>query len=151
MLSMSCGSSRREPAPFPLVDPRVQQAAAGQRGWEYERSVSADLDGDGDRERVVVIANVTLRSGQPLWDDGNLWHVYVEEPDGRRTYLFSRLVQLGRLEVRLAEPRGTEPPAILLLELSPHTIALYEIRYRGPGDVRIVESLQRSLHTLQPM
>ena len=118
------------------VDAAIPEAVAGQEGWNYQRAASADFDGDGREERLVVTARVAMRDGEPLWEDGQTWQAYVEEPDGQRTYLFARFVQLGTVEglvTRPSEADGT--PLILLTEQTPHFLRIYEIRYLGPANV----------------
>ena len=86
-----------------LINPNYPPAVGGEPGWEYHQTLTADLDGDGVDERVSVTTNAFWMPDEKEfgWDDGHPWHVYVEEPDGTRTYLFSNWVQLGRLDVIL--------------------------------------------------
>ena len=126
----------------PLVDSAIPFAAVGQAGWEYHQEASVDLNRDQVPERLVVIANATMHNGEPQWDDAHIWQVYVEEPGGERTYLFSRWVQLGPLDVSLTRADGTRPPALLIMERGPHLLGLYKFRYGGPADVQLVERTQ---------
>lgn len=126
-----------------LIDPAIKQAVAGQRGWGYVKQASADLDGDGVQERVFLIANAENRRGKPVWDDAQIWQVYIEEPDGKRTYVFSRWVQLGRVEAIMTDAERNERPSVVLVERTPHTFTVYEVRYRRPSDVEVVELVKR--------
>jgi hypothetical protein len=134
-----------EPSSSGLVDPTHPKAVAGQRGWGYHRSASVDLDGDGTREKIYLVANVSLKKGRPLWDDGQIWQVYVEGPSGVRTYLYSRFVQLGRLEVMVTPAEQGSGRNLLIIERTPYSMGLYEIRYLGRGEVRSVELVRRTV------
>jgi hypothetical protein len=119
-------------APTDLVDTTLGKAVAGQGGWNYQQTASADLDGDGQIEKVVLTARVELLHGRPAWDDGQPWQAYIEEPDGTRTYVFARFVQLGTLALRLSAPESNEHPHVVLLEQLPDRLSVYEVEYLGP-------------------
>lgn len=72
------------------------------------------------------------------FDDGQPWQVYVEEADGKRTYLYSRWVQIGTLEVGISEDKGK--PSVVILERQGFSFSLYRIHYGGPG-VQRAESI----------
>lgn len=129
-----------------LIQSRVPQAAAGDTGWAYQQQAVADIDGDGDSEMVVLISDVTLgRSGQPLWEDGHRWQVYVREPDGRITRLYARFLPNGQLTADLVVPPSGSILGIVLLEHTPHHLGVYEYRYRGPDDVDVYRRLDRDI------
>lgn len=129
---------------MPPVDTLASLPPRNGDGWGYVRSAAADLDGDGEQERVVVAARVEVRRGEPLWDDGQDWAVFVEEVDGQRTPILLRFVQLGHVEALLTEA-GEAPPAVLAVERTPHSLSVYEAVYRGPGDVSTRPLLRRAL------
>ena len=129
-----------------LIDARVPRAAAGQAGWMYQQRVSADLDMDGTRESAVLISDVTLDvRGRPLWEHGHRWQVYVEEPEGARTYLYARFLPNGKLTAELTQPESTAGPTLTLVEQTPASIAVYEIAYNGAGKAELVTRFERSL------
>lgn len=130
-----------------LLNPRIPRALAGQPGWAYQRVATADLDGDGVMERVVLIADAIVEQGRPLWDDGQRWQVYIEEPDGTRTYVYAQLLQLGTLTVRLARATTSQALTLLLMEQLPQQLGVYEVSYRGPGQARVVELVKREFDT----
>ena len=77
------------------------------------------------------------KTGEVGWDDGHPWHVYVDEPDGTRTVIFARWVQLGQLRVMLADDRRT----LILLDEQGAGTAIYQVKYQGPNQFEAVELL----------
>lgn len=131
-------------SPVHLVDSAIAPAVAGADGWFYHKHAEADLDGDGSTERVVLTARVDLYRGRPAWDDGQPWQVYIEAPDGQRTYVYAQRLQLGTLEMRVTSPDdGT--PAIVLLEHLPDRVSVYEASYQAPGRATVVTGFQRTV------
>ena len=129
-----------------LVQARVPQAAAGDSGWAYSKRASVDLDGDGKPESVVLIADVTLdKRGQPLFEDGHRWQVYVEDAQQRRTRVYARFIPNGSLTVSVAQPVGGVRPTIILLEQQPDHVGVYEFRYVSPGKFDVWRRLERQL------
>jgi hypothetical protein len=133
------------PPSRPLVDAQHPPAVAGQDGYDYQQVAMADFDGDGVQERAFLIANTVVENGQPLWDDGHVWQLYIEEPSGERTYLFVRFVQLGIVEAKLTQSEAGEVPQILLIERWPRSFNVYELRYRGPDAVEARVLVEREL------
>jgi hypothetical protein len=131
--------------PILLIDSAIPPAIAGESGWNYQQSAEADLDGDGQLERVVLTARVELYRGRPAWDDGQPWQVYIEAQDGRRTYVFAQRLQLGTLTMRLGSGDSSQAPSVLLLVHLPDKLSLYEVSYNGPGRVSIASRFQREL------
>lgn len=128
-----------------LVDSAIPPAVAGAEGWNYQQSARADLDGDGQAERVVLTAKVELYRGRPAWDDGQPWQVYIEAPDGGRTYVYAQRLQLGTLTMRVGSTEAGQRPTLVLLEQLPDRISLYEVSYGGPGRVTGAVRYQRLL------
>jgi hypothetical protein len=137
------------PAPVVLVDTTVPPAVAGVEGWDYHLRASVDLDGDGQTERASLIALVG-RGPDPddgfLWDDGQPWQLYIEEPDGTRTYAYRRFVQLGSVEAHVSTAQSGGGRVLLVVEQLPQAMRIYEVTYAGPGRVTAVERLTRELH-----
>lgn len=131
------------PASVSLVDPDRPASTVGEPDrWEYRRTLSADLDGDGVAEQIVVLADVGLDgAGEPMWDDGQDWEVTVVAADGTRTRLYARYLQFGLLSAEATE----EGTVLRLVEESPMATAVYEVRYQGPGAVHAVE-VSRHVH-----
>lgn len=131
--------------PILLVDSAIPPAVAGEAGWNYQQSAEADLDGDGQLERVVLTAQVELYRGRPAWDDGQPWQVYIETQDGRRTYVFAQRLQLGTLTMRLGSDEGGQTPTVVLLVHLPDKLSVYEVSYSGPGHASVTARFQRDL------
>jgi hypothetical protein len=129
----------------------VPRAIAGDEGWKYAQRATADLDGDGTKETAVLIADALLDAqGQPMWDHGHRWQVYVQAPDGQVTRVYARFLPNGKLTAELvAADSGTTPatPRIVLLEQTPHHIGVYEVSYRGPGQIDVRKHLDRAIDT----
>ena len=129
-----------------LVDSKVPRAVAGDAGWRYVQRATADFDGDGQDETAVVIADVELdRRGVPLWDDGHRWQLYFEEADSSRTYAYARFLPNGKLEASVTVPDEEKMPTVVLRELTPHLLGIYEVRYSGPQRSQSVRHLYREL------
>jgi hypothetical protein len=129
-----------------LVSPRLPLVAAGAPGWEYLRETRVDLDGAGIAERVVLIADVTLLDGQPLWEDSHAWQLYVECASGERTYVFARVVQHAELRVAISEPPAGMLPRLVLWEHTPHGISVYQVEYRA-GEAVLADAYRVDLST----
>ena len=140
-------AASRRPTALDLIDTTIPRAVAGDAGWNYVQTASSDLDLDGQNEKVILTARVEMIRGRPAWDDGQPWQAYVEEPDGTRTYVFARFVQLGTLSLRLSAKEGPDRPAIVLLEQLPDRLSVYEVEYSGPGRVRTTAPYERDLET----
>lgn len=136
-------------SPVSLIDPERTPAVAGDPDWGYQQEATADFDGDGTAERAVLLANAGVMDGRAVWDDGHTWQVYIEEPDGARTYVYIRLVQLGRVEARLTPATSAQPPTIVLFERAPSHLGIYEVQYQGVNQVTIVELLGLPLDSSQ--
>ncbi|HSA56773.1 MAG TPA: hypothetical protein VLE53_13770 [Gemmatimonadaceae bacterium] len=147
-LILAC-DARRVPAPdstaardtvaaVALIDSTIPPAVAGEGGWNYHESATADLTGDTLPERVVLTARVELYRGRPAWDDGQPWQVYVESADGRRTYLYAQRLQLGTLAMRLTLADGGRRAAIVLIEHLPDRLRLIEAQDTGSGLAAVV-------------
>jgi hypothetical protein len=129
-----------------LIQSRVPAAVAGDSGWRYQQQVVADIDGDDEDETVVLISDVVLDgAGQPLWEDGHRWQVYVREADGRVTRLYARFLPHGKLTAELAMPPSGATHGIVLIEQTPSHIGVFEFRYRGPARVDVYRRLDREL------
>jgi len=123
-----------------LISPHYPPAVGGEPGWEYHQTLTADLDNDGVDELVSVTTNAFWMEDEKefAWDDGHPWHVYVEEPDGTRTYLFSNWVQLGKLDVIL----DREGPGLFIVYRRGGGMIVYRATYQGPGEFRTVQSFE---------
>jgi hypothetical protein len=140
-----CGRGERAAeAHNPLSAPPVDSVRVGSAeqaaAWAYRREVSADLDGDGRAERVVLASDVTLGAGgRALWEDGHRWALYVESA-GRRTMLYSAFVPNGHVEAAVLDASSTGVRHVLVQERTPDQVRALEVEYRAPGEARASSS-----------
>jgi hypothetical protein len=128
-----------------LVDSSIPPAIAGEEGWNYHQSADVDLTNDGRPERVVLTARVELYRGRPAWDDGQPWQVYIESPDGGRTYVYAQRLQLGTLTMRVSRGEQGLPSSIVLLEQLPSLMSVYEAWFTPDGSLTTATRFQREL------
>jgi hypothetical protein len=131
--------------PIDRIDETIPPANAGEDGWNYQQRVEADLTGDGRAEYVVLTARVELYRGQPAWDDGQPWQVYVEDQAGRRTYLYAQRLQLGTLTMRVTRADNAVPPAVILVEQLPDRLRILEATYLEDGRTSVSALVERQL------
>ncbi len=134
-----------DPIVSDLIDPDIPPAVAGEAGWDYMRIAEVDLTGDGEPELAVLTARVEIYRGQPAWDDGQPWQVYVEDVSGHRTYLYARRLQLGQLTMRVTAPEDGSHPSIVLIEHLPDRLAIYESVYTAPNSVITYDRFTRTV------
>lgn len=118
-----------------IFDPyEGRRAVAGKEGWEYAKTGIYDLNGNGNKELVVLTANADVdSSGEPQWSDGHRWQLYIQDLNGERTYVFANFVQLASPKISITE-RTNDRRSILLRIHREYTIfRIYEILYEGPG------------------
>lgn len=129
--------------PADLINPNYLHPTGGTEAWNYRKTATADLDGDGTAERITVVssAHVDPTTKTVAWDDGHIWHVYVDEPDGTRTVLFANWVQLGRLDVGVA----MDGRSLILQQGGGWYTLIYRATYNGPNQVDAVELLSLEL------
>ena len=136
----------RPDSPVDLLEPRVPRGIAGDGRWNYVERARADFDGDGRNETAVLIADVELNPrGAPIWDHGHRWQVYFEEADSTRTYVYARFLPNGKLEASVTVPDQEKMPTVVLREVTPHVMGIYEVRYSGPQKAWSVRHLHREL------
>jgi hypothetical protein len=133
-----------------LIQPEIPLARAGDPGWAYRREAQSDLDGDGDLETITLLSDVTLDArGQPLWEDGHRWQLYVAAPGSEPTRVYARFLPMGTLTAELTGPTAPATrPSIVLLERTADSVSFYEISY-GPAGPEIVTALRRTIDPSQ--
>lgn len=135
------------PGPLVLVDTALPPATAGEPGWDYHKLATADLDGDGQPERASLIARVGLTEDDGfLWDDGQPWQLYIIAPDGTRTDVFRRWVQMGTMDAHVSTGVSGNGRTLLLVENTPYAVRIIEVTYAGPGKVTATERFSREIH-----
>jgi hypothetical protein len=137
-----CAPERRRAEPNPLEQPPIDSVRVGSlalvAGWFHREEASADLDGDGRDETVVLASDVELgRDDQPLWEDGHRWGLYAEGAGGERTLLYSAFVPNGRASAAILQPDDRGRRRVLVEERSASQLIVFEIEYDGPGKARL--------------
>ena len=137
-----CSPARPRQEANPLERVPVDSARVGSASlpaaWKYHEELRADLDGDGSEEAVVLAADVELdMRGNPLWEDGHRWALYVESESGKRTLLYAAFVPNGRATAALlrADDRGRR--LVMIEERAASQLVLYEVEYESPGKARL--------------
>jgi hypothetical protein len=144
MLAATVVGCRAAPPPRgenPLEAPPVDRARVGSAelaaAWAYRKEVSADLDGDGSPERVVIAADVVVSPrGLPLWEDGHRWAVYAESSTGERTLLYAAFVPQGFAEAAVTVADAQARRHVLVQERTRDQLRALEVEYAGPGRAR---------------
>ena len=128
------GAQEPNPLEAPPVDAARIADAEVAAAFPYRREASADLDGDGTAERVVIAADVTLSEKKlPLWEDGHRWAVYAESADGTRTLLYAAFVPNGFAEAAILAAGSDGKRRVLVQERTPSQVRALEVEYEGPG------------------
>lgn len=134
-------ASNVNPLEAPPVDSSRVASTAEVAEWRYQQRSTADLDGDGVAEQVILAADVTLSaSGDPLWEDGHRWAVYVQPAQGAPTLLYGAFVPNGFAEVSILNPDTRGRRNVLVLERTPQQLRALEVAYAGSGAARSVSS-----------
>ena len=147
-----CGRSDHSIARSPLAAPpvdTVRVAPADTASWRHTRAMQADLNGDGNPERLVIASDVVLSdSGQPLWEDGHRWAAYVAaEP--MVTLLYGAFVPNGHVEAAVLSSDAEGRRHVLVQERTPsHTRSLV-IAYDG-RDARAVSEANYAVERWLP-
>jgi hypothetical protein len=139
-----CSRDTSTPEPNPLLAPPVDTARGGSlqqaMTWKHYRDLSADLDGDGAPERIVLAADVQSNGrGAPLWEDGHRWALWVEGK-GAPTLLYSAFVPNGHAEAAVLGASQDGRRHLLLQERTPQQVRALVVAYDGPGAARTVSA-----------
>ena len=129
------------PLDAPPIDAQRVRSVEEAAAWAYHRDASADLDGDGRAERIVIAADVTVRAdGRPLWEDGHRWAVYVEAPAGERTLLYAAFVPNGFAEAAILAAGQDGRRRVLVQERTPPQVRALDLEYLRPGTARTMSA-----------
>ena len=149
------GCRRPEPGAVvaPLQEPPVDAArvsAADAAIWRHQRSIAADLNGDGTPERLVLVADVQLSdSGQPLWEDGHRWAVFVADTP-QVTLLYAAFVPNGSVEAAVLTGDGEGRRHVLVHERTPGQTRSMVIAYERPGTARSISEANYQIENWVP-
>lgn len=134
-IASACGqepSARNAPvAAAQLI--AIEVSARDASGWTHRGEVTADVDGDGSGETVMLTSDVALSAaGEPLWEDGHRWAVLIR--DGQDTTLaYAAFVPQGFVEAAILRPSSDGRREILVQERTPSQLRSLSIGYAGPG------------------
>lgn len=136
------------PGGIGLIDtvrvPSVDTASA----WAYRTTLVADLDDDAVPERLILASDVYVTDdGEPMWEDGHRWAVYVEEDDGKRTLVYGAFVPLGTVDAGIAVADPPNGRRIVILERGPTRARLLVAAYDGPGLSRAIGGTGADIQT----
>ena len=127
-----------------LVSPSQPAAVESPNAWQYKRMMSYDLNGDGTKENIVILANIVVSSdGKESWDDGQAWEVRIEETDKTVTRVYAQYIQLGLLKGYITMEQGRA--GIFLLEETAGGFKGFEIQYIGHGRFNANQLFSRSI------
>ena len=131
------GAQEPNPLEAPPLDTARVASPEVAAAFPYRREASADLDGDGRAERVVIASDVTLSPKRtPVWEDGHRWAVYAESADGRRTLLYAAFVPNGFAEAAVLAADSAGKRRVLVQERTPGQVRALEIEYEGPDSAK---------------
>jgi len=126
-----------------LVSPRYPLPKTDTPHWQYWKVAHADFDGDGENERVEILAKVeqfqtkgSLGDEDFAWDDSHMWAVRIIEQGGDTTWVYHNILQMSKLDVYIST---SNPPSFYLVQSGRATISVYEVFYKGPNNLEIEE------------
>lgn len=106
--------------------------------WQHRTGLDVDLNGDGEPESLVVASDVTVMdSGEPIWEDGHRWAVYVED-SAQRTLLYSSFLPHGVAEVAIGTAGSDGSRDVLIVERTPQHSRAVVVHYQRAGVARLV-------------
>jgi hypothetical protein len=151
--SLSCKEGS-PPSDNPLLAPPVNAAlnvsARQALGWNYQRALQADLNGDGSEEQVVLAADVVVNERDlPLWEDGHRWAVVVRER-GSDTLVFSSFVPNGFVEAAVSTASSEGGRELFIQERTPGQVRSLVVSYQGPGSARSVSGAYYQIEQWMP-
>jgi hypothetical protein len=156
LILSACLSCKEAPPPAdnPLLAPPVNAAlnitARQALGWNYQRALQADLNGDGSEEQVVLAADVMVNErDRPLWEDGHRWAVVVRER-GSDTLVFSSFVPNGFVEAAISAASSEGGRELFIQERTPSQIRALVVSYQGPGSARSVSGAYYQIEQWMP-
>ena len=138
------------PLDAPPVDTTKVRSGDEASKWKYRQELAVDLDGDRQAETLVIAADVELaENGDPLWEDGHRWAVYVDAPQGR-TLLYAAFVPNGFVEVAALAPGADGRRKVLVQERIPSQLRALEVEYVAPRSARLSSAAYYQIQTWLP-
>jgi hypothetical protein len=153
ILSLSCKEappSSDNPLLAPPVNAALNISARQALGWNYQRALQADLNGDGSEEQVVLAADVVVNErDRPLWEDGHRWAVIVRDR-GSDTLVFSSFVPNGFVETAISQASSEGGRELFIQERTPSQVRSVVVSYQEPGSARSVSGAYYQIEQWMP-
>ncbi len=150
--ALLCCARDSAPLSNPLSAPPVEigVSEAEVLAWPYRQETSADLDGDGSAEVVILAADVSFSTaGVPLWEDGHRWAVVIQDRD-RPGLAYAAFVPRGRVEAAVLQPSSEGKREVLVQERTPERTRALTLAYDAPGKIRSVSAAHYQVETWLP-
>ncbi len=107
------------------VSAEVPANVAGEGMYNYADMLSADFDGDGSMEKLVLTSDIEVENGVPQWKPENIFQVYIK--DGATIHrLYGNKLQFGSVKVYYSENKN----AIHILSKVGEEDKVYEVKYK---------------------
>ena len=150
--ALLCCAGDVAPSPNPLVAPplEIRVSEAEVLAWAFRQEASADLDGDGSAEVVILASDVSFSTaGVPLWEDGHRWALVIQDRD-RPGLAYAAFVPRGRVEAAVLQPSSEGKREVLVQERTPERLRALTVGYDGPGKIRSVSAAHYQVGTWLP-
>lgn len=96
-----------------------------------------DLNGDGEKEKIVLYTDAQKNDGELALNDGNNWSLVVFDQKNNLYYhLFDEYVQLGNVYFQVADfiKKENDEPTILLYKMSGSGIEIFKYTANAEND-----------------
>ena len=121
-------------------------------GWDYRKlAAKTDLNKDGNKENVWVLANVTKGKNKNdwYWDDGQRWAVVIQGKEGKQTLAFLGWVQWDIIEPKIIKLKDGNKKIQFSITYENsyeenqivYLIETYDIFYRQVGKVEVCKKI----------
>ena len=121
-------------------------------GWDYRKLVvKTDLNKDGNKESIWVLANVAKgeNNNDWNWDDGQRWAVVIQGKGSKQTLAFLGWVQWDTIEPKIIKLKdGNKKIQFSITYENSHEekqivylIETYDIFYRQVGNVEVCKKI----------
>lgn len=130
----------------PVQSLNGERAVAGEGRWDYAETGVHDLNGNGNKELIVLTAKGFVDENGELRGTGNQWQLYIRDLSGERTYVYANYLRgYTDLNADVSKGRNGNPSILLWKHLHGMSLAVYEILYEGPGEFTALKWGERFL------